>query len=123
MAGAMAAMAGTMSAGRLARAVQGGRRPSQTITWRREGGGVEPLIGAEISGFIRSHGTGETRPIDGDLVLVDGAAGVFRWDYGEMDVGEAGDFDVQFVAEFPEGPTPGKSFRAIWAVESALGDG
>lgn len=104
----------------LATAVKGGRRPSQTITWRREGGGVEPLTGATITGWLRGHNSRATRPIAGALVVVDGARGQFRWDYAAGDVAEAGTFDVQFTASFEGGASPAKTFVGEWAVEESL---
>ena len=104
----------------LAAAVQGARRPAQSVTWLREGGGPEDLTGAALTGFIRNRATGATRAIAGPLTVTDGAAGVFRWDYAAGDVAEAGRFDVQFTAAFAAGLTPARTFVEQWTVEAAL---
>ena len=100
----------------LAAAIQGGRRPSQTITWTREDGSAEDLSGATLSGFIRNRRTRSTRAIDGTLTVSDAVAGVFVWAYGSTDVSEAGSFDVQFVASFGSDPTPAKTKSIFWQV-------
>ena len=105
----------------LAAAVRGGRRPSQLITWQRDGAGVEDLTGATLSGAIRNRATGETRAVAGPLTVTDGAGGVFRWDYAAADVAEAGNFDVQFTAAFTSGQTPARTFVARWSVLASLG--
>lgn len=105
----------------LAAAVAGATRPSQLITWTRADGAPEILTDATLTGWLRSRETGVTRAIAGTLALVDGAAGVFRWDYAAGDVATAGTFDVQFVAAFEAGQTPAKTFVAQWTVAEALG--
>ena len=82
----------------LADAVRGGRRPSQIVTWTRNGGGAEDLTGATLTGWIRTRATGDTRGIAGTLTVTDGPGGTFRWDYAAADVAQAGAFDVQFNA-------------------------
>lgn len=104
----------------LANAVQGARRPSQAIIWQREGGGVEDLTGATLSGSLRHRATGGTRTIAGALTVTDGAAGVFRWDYAAADVADSGDYDVQFTAAFAAGATPARTFVGRWRVTEAL---
>lgn len=104
----------------LADAVQGARRPAQSVTWLREGGGVEDISAATLTGHIRNRATGETRAIAGPLTVTDGAAGVFRWDYAAADVAEAGAFDVQFDAAFAAGATPARTFVERWDVRSSL---
>lgn len=104
----------------LADAVQGGRRPSQVITWNRADGAPESLAGAILTGWIRNRNTGDVRPIAGALTVTDGAAGEFRWDYAVGDVAEAGSFDVQFNAAFGAEQTPARTFLARWRVAEAL---
>jgi hypothetical protein len=43
--------------------------------------------------------------------VVDGAAGVFEWQYSAADVIDAGQFTVQFTAVFPGNPTPARLGR------------
>lgn len=104
----------------LAAAVAGATRPSQTITWTRLDGNVEPLTDASLTGKIRDRSTGETRSITGSLTVIDGTEGVFRWDYSLEDVEKAGSFNVQFEADFLEGQTPAKTFSSEWTVERSL---
>ena len=106
----------------LANAVKGALRPSQQITWTREGLNTpEPLTGATLTGKIQNCDTQVTRSISGTLTVTDGANGVFTWDYAAADVAEAGLFDVQFTAAFGTSPTPARTVRAKWTVEDALG--
>lgn len=100
----------------LADAIYGAKRPSQVITWTREDGSAEDLSGATLTGYVRSLRTGTTRAIDGTLTLTTAASGIFTWAYGDNDVGEAGDFEVQFVASFGSVPTPAKTKIAPWRV-------
>jgi hypothetical protein len=105
----------------LASAVMGGLRPSQIVTWERDGTGIaEPLTGATLTGLIRDRSTGTTRAIAGALTVTDGAAGEFRWDYAAGDVVAAGEFDVQFNAAFGAGATPARTFITRWNVQGAL---
>lgn len=107
----------------LAAAVAGALRPSQTITWARADGTPEVLDGATLTGKIRDRYTGATRAIAGTLTIIDGAGGVFRWDYAPEDVATAGTFDVQFNAAWTAGPgvqTPARTFVAQWTVAEAL---
>ncbi len=105
----------------LAAAIKGAKRPSQAVTWGREGGGVEDLTGATLTGWLRNRASGETRAIAGALAVTDGPAGAFRWDYHANDVAEAGAFDVQFNAAFASGVTPARTFVTRWDVREALG--
>jgi hypothetical protein len=105
----------------LASAVKGGLRPSQIVTWERDGTGTaEPLTGATLTGWIRDRSTGTTRAIAGTLTVTDAVAGEFRWDYAAGDVNAAGQFDVQFNAAFPSGQTPARTFTERWEVKEAL---
>lgn len=103
----------------LADAVQGGRWPAQQITWAPEGGGVANLSGATITGKIRSS-SGVTRAVAGTFTVTDGPAGVFVWQYAAADVADAGIFNVQFTATWPDGLTPGKTFIVPWIVAESL---
>ena len=100
--------------------VEGGVRPAQALTWKREDGSAEDLAGATLTGSIRNRATGETRAITGVLTVTDGPAGAFRWDISAADVAEAGRFDVQFTAAFAAGLTPARTFVEQWTVEAAL---
>ena len=105
----------------LASAVEGSLRPSQSITWTREGVNTpEPLTGATLTGKIRNCDTGTTRDIAGTLTVTDGANGVFTWDYAAADVAEAGLFDVQFTAAFGTSPTPARTVVGRWEVDEAI---
>lgn len=101
--------------------VQGGLRPAQGITWQREDGTAEDLTGATLTGKLRDRSTGTERAIAGTLSVTDGSAGAFRWDFAEADVADAGNFDVQFTAEFGAGVTPARTFIERWTVKEALG--
>lgn len=105
----------------LAAAVAGAVRPSQTITWLRDDGEPEVLTGATLTGKIRNPSTGTTRAIAGSLVIVNGAAGQFRWDYDPADVADAGEQQVQFTASFASNPTPARTITEEWVVYEALG--
>jgi len=100
----------------LASAIQNAKRPSQVITWTRADGTAEDLSGATLTGYVRSYQTGATRAIDGTLTVTTAASGIFTWAYGDNDVGEAGNFEVQFWASFGSAPTPAKTKIAEWRV-------
>ncbi len=105
----------------LANAVMGALRPSQQITWTREGVNTpEPLTGATLTGKLRNCDTQVTRAIAGTLTVTDGANGVFTWAYDAADVAEAGLFDVQFTAAFGTSPTPARTVTSRWEVSEAL---
>lgn len=102
------------------KAVQGGRWPPQPLVWL-VGDSPANLTGAAgITGSIRNRATGQVRAVAGALALANAAAGEFVWTYAAEDVAEAGEFDVQFVAAFASGPTPGKTFLARFSVAAAL---
>ena len=104
----------------LARAIQGAKRPSQTITWTREDDTPEDLTGATITARIRRQGQGTSEDVTGTFTVTDGDGGEFRWDYSDDDVEIAGEHRVQFTATFESGPTPAKTFVADWIVEESL---
>lgn len=104
----------------LGNAIQGSVRPSQEITWLREDGIAEDLSGATLTGKIHSRKTNETRDIAGNLLVTDGTNGVFRWDYAQDDVEQAGQFQVQFTAVFADNPTPAKTKISQWIVGESL---
>lgn len=104
----------------LAKAIQGGLRPAQEITWLREDGEVEDLTDATITGTIREHDSGDQRAIAGTLTVTDGAAGVFVWAYAAADVATAGRFTVQFNAAFGAEPSPAKTTKTSWEVSGSL---
>lgn len=101
----------------LANAVKGARHTVQTITWTDDDDTAVNLTGATLTGFIRQSGT--TRAIDGTLALVTAASGIFSWTYGALDVGTAGDAEVQIVATFSD-TTKDISYIGSWYVHEAL---
>lgn len=100
----------------LAAAVQGARRPSQTITWTDENGTPLDLSGATITARIRNSTSNQTAASDGTFTVVTAASGIFRWDYSATDVATAGDFEVQFTATFGSAPTPARTIVAPWSI-------
>jgi hypothetical protein len=105
------------------KAVQGGRWPPQPLVWEVDGVPVN-LAGATLTGTMTNRGTGVTRAISEDaLVFTNAAGGEFAWYYGDADVAEAGEFDVEFVANFESGPTPGKTFLARWSIAKSPSGG
>lgn len=103
----------------LQNSVKGGLWPSPLFVWEVPGG-VAPLTGATLTGWIRNRRTGETREIAGTLTVIDGAAGAIQWDLAEEDVAETGNFDVQLEATFASGPTPGRSHIDRWTVTDSI---
>lgn len=97
-------------------AIQGGKRPSPIITWCDAEGNAEDLTGATITARIFNNTTGTDYTSDGTFTVTDAANGVFRWDYGDTDIGTAGQCDVQFTAAFGSGPTPARTRRTPWRV-------
>lgn len=102
----------------LADAIQGAKRPSQTITWTDEDGTAFDLTGATITARITRSGV--TTASDGTFTLTSAAAGVFRWDYSTTDVATAGKFTVQFTAAFASGITPARTMASRWTVQVAI---
>src|SRR5688500_3245202 len=96
--------------------IQGARRPSPLITWlRKRTSTPEDLTDATITGLIEDS-DGVVRAITGTFVITDAVGGVFRWDVSEADVADSGNLKVQFVATFPSGQTPSKTFTADWQI-------
>lgn len=104
----------------LAAAVQGARRPSQTITWADDAGTPLDLSGATVTARIRNTTNNQVVASDGDFVVVTAASGVFRWDYSAADVATSGDFEVQFTATYGSAPTPARTIVAPWSVLKAI---
>lgn len=104
----------------LANAIQGAKRPSQSITWTREDDTPEDLTGATITAKIFRHNTSTSGDVTGAFVVTSAAAGVFRWDYSTADVATAGSHKVQFTATFGGSPTPAKTKVSKWVVESSI---
>lgn len=104
----------------LARAIQGAKRPSQTIKWTREDGTPEDLTGATITARIQRQGQGSPEDVTGTFTVTDGDGGESRWDYSDDDVEMAGTHRVQFTAMFNDTPTPAKTFITEWIVEESL---
>jgi len=104
----------------LAAAVQGARRPSQTITWSDENGTALDLTGATITARIRNTTANTSVASDGTFTVVTAASGIFRWDYSAADVETAGDFEVQFTATFESDPTPARTIVAPWSVLKSI---
>lgn len=100
----------------LPNAIEGAIRPSALITWYQLGTTTPvDLTGATITGTIRDLETGVVRAIAGDLTVIDGVNGVFRWDY-DLDDLVPGVARVQFTAVFGSNPTPARTFEAGWKV-------
>jgi phosphosulfolactate phosphohydrolase-like enzyme len=102
----------------LARAVKGGRKTGQQITWTRDDNTPFNLAGATLTGKIRNTTSGGVRAITGTLAIVDAANGVFSWGYSAADVAEAGTFLVQFTATV--GSLADLTYATQWIVEDAL---
>lgn len=81
-------------------AIEGSTHTGQQITWQADDGTAKDLTGAALSGTIRNMTTGVERSIAGTLALVTAASGIFTWAYGTADVAAAGDFQVQFKADY-----------------------
>lgn len=102
-------------------AIKGGTRPSPLITWYQDNTTTpETLTGATLTGFIYRGSGQDTVAIEGNLTVIDGPGGIFRWDLDAADVAEAGNFYVQFVATFASGQSPAKTFATRWRVAEAL---
>ena len=104
----------------LAAAVQGARRPSQTITWTDDNGTPLDLSGATITARIRNTTSNQAAASDGTFTIVTAASGVFRWDYSAADVATAGSFEVQFTATYSSAPTPARTIVAPWSVLKSI---
>lgn len=102
----------------LASAIKGARHTAQVVVWTDGEGDAQDLTGATLTGRI-AEASGETRLIDGVLTVSDAAAGQFTWAYGAADVGEPGDFLVQFVASYNDGKND-KTLIEKWRVEREL---
>lgn len=104
----------------LANAVQGALRPSQEITWLRDGsGGPEDLTGATLTGWISPHKCDPPVAITGTLTVIDAQAGIFRWDYASADLSIPGTHLVQITAAFGAGATPARTFLTEWTVQTS----
>lgn len=105
----------------LAAAIQGAKRPSQTITWTDEDGVAVDLTGATITARIRNVGTGVTATSDGVFApTVNASDGEFTWAYGSNDILAAGMYEVQFSAAYGSGVTPSRTFLSIWTVSEGI---
>ena len=106
----------------LSNAVAGARHTSQRITWTDGDGDPLNLIGATLTGRIKSQDGGAAAAITGTLTIVDGEAGIFDWAYGATDVATAGAYHVQFVATYGAAPntTTDKTIIESWVVEEAI---
>jgi hypothetical protein len=104
----------------LAKAVEGATRPSQAITWAQADGAAMDLTGATLTGRIKNLASGAARNVAGTLSVTDAAAGEFTWAYHADDVAEAGKFEVQFTAAYGVAPSPARTFRESWIVESYI---
>lgn len=96
--------------------------PTLEITWY-EYGSTTPvdLTDATITGDIRRGiGGGDVEAITGVLTVTDEAGGVFTWAFSSADVAQAGNFEVDFIATYSSGATPGRTFTALWRIEAAL---
>jgi len=106
----------------LSPAIQGAKRPSQSITWTRDDSAdtAENLTGATITAEILREGELTSEDVTGSFVITNAASGVFRWDYSTADVAEPGTHRVQFTATFSETPTVAKTLIEAWTVEPSL---
>ena len=86
----------------LAKAVKDARHTRQLITWLDGDGDALNLTGATLTGRLQDLETGTARAIDGDLVVVTPAAGLFSWQYGALEGGTAGHVRAQFTATFAD---------------------
>jgi hypothetical protein len=103
----------------LPKAVKGARNSGLTITWKHPNGSAHNLTGSALTGFIRNR-LGTVRAIDGTLALSDASNGVFTWAFGDVDVGTAGKFSVQFVATYTANSLSDKTYIEDWVVEEEL---
>ena len=99
--------------------VAGALRPGKEITWVDENGQAVDLTSATLTGQMYRRMTSEQRAIVGTLLITDPLNGVFRWDYNAADV-VAGTYNIEFRADYPGDPTPGKTFQARWQVYGSL---
>ena len=99
--------------------VAGALRPGKQLTWIGEDGAVVDLTSATLSGQMYRRMTSDQRAIVGTLLIIDALNGVFRWDYDPADV-VAGTYNIEFRADYPGDPTPGKTFQARWQVHGSL---
>lgn len=104
----------------LSSAVQGAKRPSQTVTLTDTDGTAVDLTGATITARLRNVASGAEANSDGSFVVTNAAGGVFRWDYGTTDVATAGRFQVQFNLAYSSGVTPMRTFVESWTVYEAI---
>lgn len=102
----------------LADAVQGARYVAQQITWSDGDGNAVDLTGATLTGWI-SDENGRSVEVDGDLTVTTPASGIFTWAYGATDVGQAGEFLVQFRAVYGGGLAD-KTLIQSWTVAPAI---
>lgn len=102
----------------LAAAVQGGKSPSQIITWETESD--LDLTGATITAKIRRQNQSLSEVISGTFTVTDGPNRKFRWDYADEDVLTAGTHKIQFTASLGGDPTPAKTFIVEWVVKESL---
>lgn len=103
----------------LANAVQGARHTAQRVTWTDTEGDALNLTGATLSGRILDEATGLARDMDGTLSIISPTQGVFDWQYGELDVGAAGAFRVQFTASYGASGSD-RTLQEEWRVEAAI---
>ena len=82
-------------------AIQGARHTAQTVTWQDSSGDAWSLVGATITGTIRSERGGTARALTGAMALVGtGSTGQFTWTYSVADIATVGVYWVQFKATF-----------------------
>jgi hypothetical protein len=99
-------------------AVVGARHTGQQITWTRTDGTAQNLSGATLTGTIKDVTTGVVTSIAGALSIVTAASGIFSWAYAAGDVDAAGEFEVQFKADYGGGLYD-LSFAEPWLVVAA----
>jgi hypothetical protein len=102
---------------------EGSLRPSIYSVWTHADNTTpEDLTNATLSGWIKDLATREVRAIEGDLVVTDATAGVFRWDFAAADAADSGQFEVQFSATWNTDPTPGRTIVGQWEITESIID-
>lgn len=107
----------------LAGVTQGSRHIAQQITWKeRDVNNVLTainLVGATITAKKKNK-IGTVVGCDGTFIFDDdGSDGIFNWTYGAVDVGTAGEFEIQFIATYGDS-TKDKTLVESWTVHEAF---
>jgi len=85
----------------LGTAIQKATNTPQIITWKKSNGGVWDLSDGTITARMSKFEDRNARDCDGTFNFVtDGTDGQFEWNYGTVDVSQAGNFYVQFKCTY-----------------------